>query len=100
RHIFWLVFEQLMEETSTSDRSNKYKRIYNRLININLFDDNEELSFEEQLCATRIFLSLLIISLSIVIISTSYSVRTNTVIIQSPNQNNFEKLSIQYPTTL
>ncbi|CAF4239831.1 unnamed protein product, partial [Rotaria sordida] len=29
-----------------------------------------------------------------------YSVRTNTVIIQSPKQNSFEKLSTQYPTTL
>ncbi|CAF1150483.1 unnamed protein product [Rotaria sp. Silwood1] len=38
--------------------------------------------------------------LSIVVVFTSYSVRIITVIIQSPNENNFEKLSIKSPTTL
>ncbi|CAF1451329.1 unnamed protein product, partial [Rotaria sp. Silwood1] len=89
-----------MEETPAPDQPNERKRLYFLLININLFDNNEELSLEEQLRGTKIFLSLLIISLSIAVFFTSFNVHTNTVIIQSPNEHNFEKLSIQYSTTL
>ncbi|CAF1223849.1 unnamed protein product [Rotaria sp. Silwood1] len=89
-----------MAEVTSHERMSRYKRLYYLLIKINLFDDKEELSLVDQLLATRIFLSLLIIILSIVIAFTAFSIQTNTVTIQLPNEIIFEKLSLQYPSTL
>ncbi|CAF3828738.1 unnamed protein product [Rotaria sp. Silwood1] len=89
-----------MTETTSYDQVNRHKRLYYILININLFEDKEELSLVDQLLASRVFLSLLATILSIVIVFTTFSVQINTVTIQSPSEITFEKLSLQYPTTL
>jgi hypothetical protein len=89
-----------MTETTSHNRVSRCKQLYNFLIKINLFDDEEKLSLTDQLLATRIFVSLLFISLAIVIIFTAFSFQTYTVTIQSPSEADFDKLSIRYPSTL
>ncbi|CAF4440264.1 unnamed protein product [Rotaria sp. Silwood2] len=89
-----------MVETISLDRASKYKRLYYFLININLYNDKEASSLIDQLLATRIFLFLLVITLSTVIIFTTFNVQTNTVTIESPTEIIFEQLSTQYSTTL
>jgi hypothetical protein len=89
-----------MKRTTSNNQESSYKRIYHFLVNINLFDDKETLSFADQLITTRIFISLLTISLTIIIFFTAFSSQTYTVTIQSPSEHKFKKLAVKYPSTL
>jgi hypothetical protein len=86
--------------TTLNNRESRCKRIYDFLIKINLFDEKETLSFVDQLIATRIFISLLTISLTIIIIFTTFSIQTYTVTIQLPSESIFKQLAVQYSSTL
>ncbi|CAF3338151.1 unnamed protein product [Rotaria sp. Silwood2] len=89
-----------MAETTSQNQSNKCKRLYFSLTNINLFGDQDAISLVDQLLATRIFLFLLVISLSIVIVFSTVTVQTQTVTIESPTEITFQQLSVQYSSTL
>jgi hypothetical protein len=89
-----------MIEATLRNRVSQYKRLHDFFIKINLFDDKEALSLADQILATRIFLSLFVITLSIVIIFTAFSLRTQTLAILLPSETIFNQFSIQYPSTL
>ncbi len=86
-----------MTETASHNRGSRYNQLYDFLIKINFFDNKETLSLVDQLLATRIFTLLLTVTLTVVIIFTAFSIQTYTVTIQSPSENIFEQLSVQYP---
>jgi len=89
-----------MTETTSHNQVSRYKRLNNFFVTINLFDNEEELSFVDQILATRIYISLLTITLSIIIITTGFSLHTNTITIQTPSETTFNQLSIEYSSTL
>ena len=86
---------------STSQLADRYcKRWYDTLININLFNNEDDLSLLDQLLTTRIFLALFTILLFLVISFTALTFQTQTVVISSPSETIFNDLSIRYPSTL
>jgi hypothetical protein len=85
-----------MTEILSYNRGSRRQRLYNFLIKINLFEDQETLSLVDQLLATRIFVSLLTISFTIIIFSTAFTVQTHTVTISSPSEGIFQQLSTRY----
>jgi hypothetical protein len=86
--------------TTLNNRESWCKQIYDFLIKINLFDENETLSFVDQLIATRIFISLLIISLTIIIIFITFSIQIYAITIQLLFESIFKQLAVQYSSTL
>ena len=86
---------------STTQPADRYcKRLYDTLFNINLFNNEDDLSLLDQLLTTRIFLALFTILLFIVIFFTALTFQTQTVVISSPSETTFNDLSIRYPSTL
>lgn len=78
-----------------------FKRLYSWLINLNLFNEEDNLSLlHDQLFATRLFLSLLFLSSFILILFTCLTLQTNNTIIQYPSISQFEYFHKHYESTL
>lgn len=89
-----------MAQTNSENQLNKSKQLYYYLKNINLFDTEDSLALADQLNSTRLFISSLVISLSIITFFNIFSLQTTTQTIKSPTDTIFQQLSAQYPTTL
>jgi hypothetical protein len=67
---------------------------------LNIYDEDESLSLLDQSLSTRILISLMITSFTIIIIFTGINLQTNTVTILYPSEKIFKNLSDCYSNTL
>ncbi len=63
---------------------------------LNIYDEDESLSLLDQSLSTRILISLMITSFTIIIIFTGINLQTNTVTILYPSEKIFKDLSDCY----
>ncbi|UJR29650.1 hypothetical protein I4U23_017198 [Adineta vaga] len=68
--------------------------------NLNLYDENQKLSLIDQLLSTKIFICLLLFSLTIIILFTSFTAQIHIVTVDSPSEDFFKQLSMKYSQTL
>ncbi|UJR11639.1 hypothetical protein I4U23_015820 [Adineta vaga] len=78
----------------------KLKRLCDYIIKIHFYDDTEDISFIDQLFATRILLSLFSLILIIIILFTTFTLQTHSVTIKSSSEYLFKQLSFRYSSTL
>ena len=83
-----------------SARPNVFKRFGQYLARQNLFNDDESLAVGEQLFSTRLYWSLLAISIFILLTLAGLKIPAVTATVTSPSLSLFEHLSNRYPSTL
>ncbi|CAF1529101.1 unnamed protein product, partial [Adineta steineri] len=75
-----------------------------RLVELNLFENSASRTdihhLRTAIISTRVYLVLLITAVSILILTTALEQTTQTVTIQSPSENVFQKLYLKYSSTL
>lgn len=86
--------------TSVANSRNGCERIVDVLKKINFYAVDESLVVDDQRLASRIYLSLLALSLVSLLLFTGSALQTRTVTIASPSRSTFERLSSDYPSTL
>ena len=83
-----------------SARPNVFKRFGQYLARQNLFNDDESLAVGEQLFSTRLYVSLLAVSIFVLLTLAGLKVPAVTATVTSPSLSLFEYLSNRYPSTL
>ena len=83
-----------------SARPNVFKRFGQYLARQNLFNDDESLAVGEQFISTRLYWSLLAISIFILLTLAGLKIPAVTATVTSPSLSLFEHLSNRYPSTL
>jgi hypothetical protein len=81
-------------------RPNIVKRFGLYFAHLNIYKDDEPLAIEEQFYSTRLYLSLLGVTILILLIFTGVTVPARTTTVTSPSLSLFEYLSDRYPSTL
>lgn len=92
-----------MAEITSEENTNNapiWRRIYQHLLGINIYSDEQSLSITQQLMATRLNLIGLFCSIFILIMIRGFTPQTETVLFTSPTLAEFDKFSIKYPLTL
>lgn len=91
-----------MDSANTNRSSLMYfcRRLLHFLSDINIYKQDDSISILEGKSATKIFITLFITSLFILVLFTSLSEQTVTVTISSPSLMTFEALVLAYPSTL
>ncbi|CAF1193178.1 unnamed protein product [Adineta ricciae] len=89
-----------MAESISRVRINRFKRLFDMLSKINLFEKEDTMSVNDQLLSTRFFIFLLTLALIIVFTVTTFYDRTESVTIDFPSEDKFRTLSIHYLSTL
>ena len=87
--------------TSAEEPSpNLSRRALGFINKLNLYDDEEPLSLAGQLFATRVYVVLFTILLTVLLLFTGLSVQTRTITVLSPSINSFDRLSVDYSSSL
>ncbi|CAF2783995.1 unnamed protein product [Rotaria sp. Silwood2] len=84
--------------TQSSTRSQCRTKFIHFIENLNLYDDDDELTLTEQLFSTRFFIILLSIALLIILLFTIIIPQTRSVTVVSPSFNDFENIVNIYKT--
>ena len=69
-------------------------------VRLNLYRENTNFSIHEQLIATRLNLTLFLLSLFILLMVYGFTPQTYLVSVSSPSLSQFQQLTTQYPSTL
>ena len=80
-------------------RPNVFKRFGQYLAQQNVYNDDESLAIGEQLLSTRLYLSLLAVSIFVLLIFTGLKAPAVTATVTSPSLKLFDYLSNRYPST-
>ena len=92
-----------MTEVNTAGNmsaTNIFVQIGHWLLRLNIYHDKPLLTVREQLLATRLNLSGLILSLFILIVVRTFTPQTTMIIIDFPSETQFEQLNDRFPSTL
>ncbi|CAF1384653.1 unnamed protein product [Adineta ricciae] len=84
----------------STDQISKSERFRNAFKKFNIYYANRNLSQSEQLVSTRIFISLLILSILVIILSTSFTIQAQIFTVNYPSEDVFNQLSMKSPLNL
>jgi hypothetical protein len=92
--------ETNVDRTVTTARSSIVTRLRDHLSQVNVYEDERSLSFNEQFVATRLYLGILVVSIFVLLMFTASTMQTHRITLISPSAFQFEYLSDLYPSTL
>ncbi|CAF3918964.1 unnamed protein product, partial [Rotaria sp. Silwood1] len=78
----------------------RYRHLFIHFIrNWNLYDDDDELNFSDQLLTTRVFIVTLLLALIMVLSFTAVIPQIRAITVDSPSVSDFENIANRYPNT-